>query len=629
MKKSKFLLVLAATMLLAGGTMVVSACGGPSGAQSQSVIYDVENEDYEIIGLKNSYKKGETVSFTIELLNPAKKISRVTAGNTKLEPDEDGVYSFIMGDESVTIKVTLSNVAAPTLAASYTGRTEVGQTITISATINGEAINDFTVTAPTGANLVTINGASVTLNGAGKAVLRVSAVRSPVSPEPVDLQINIAKNEEQLGTNITYEDGRITAGGEGAINSNRGTWMFWSGDGGSISSATRQGSEYVVNYTAGGTFYSCQLFYKLPYADTNDNYHLRWEVNSDAAGDITVNGQVINLVAGENLIDFDFVQPGGATISVQFGVAGTEQWSPTSTMGGSVFKFKSPRLSDNDDAHTYHEVKFVSEDVLLKDIQVRDGKTVASPATPAKEGYFFKHWADGSDVYNSSLAINKAYNFIAVFEQKSSENIRNVTLKDYQGNTITTIEVGAGAALEIPANLDLGFGKHITGIYTDQEMTTAYDMSVPVNSDITLYAKVSIMFDATHAQDAGLGWRLPDEWFAYGNDGSVSITFNGWGADSWYLQANFTSSLPVGETGKNYVITFTYSINQGGGRVQIYDGNSYGAMDLATGVEQNGTIEYQGGTLSADKKLTFELGGVTLDAACTFTLHSIELAEKA
>ena len=107
--------------------------------------------------------------------------------------------------------------------------------------------------------------------------------------------------------------------------------------------------------------------------------------------------------------------------------------------------------------------------------------------------------------------------------------------------------------------------------------------------------------------------------------GAVTITFNGWGATGWYVQANFDKSVPVGEAGKQYTITFTYSINVEGGTYQIYDGNSIGAGSLEVGTNKVGSITYEGGSIGTGRKLTFELGGTPLDQQCVFTLSDIVL----
>ena len=268
---------------------------------------------------------------------------------------ENGQFSFEMPNEDVSLRITLSDIVEPVLNASYSGKTVVGETLTISASIDEVAISDFTVTAKVGANLVTVNGKQVTLNAVGTVTLEISATKDNFNLKK-DLSFAISAGEASYGQNITYDDHAPTAGIESSTKTHRGTIITCGVDGGSISSLTynKANNEYTMNYANGWAFYSVQLFFDLPYAEQGDTYHFAWDVNSDVAGQMTISGHAVDLQQGDNYVNFDVTQGSGALLSIQFGVNGG------TNLEGSVLKFSPFRLYDADAAHKYHHVTFVN-----------------------------------------------------------------------------------------------------------------------------------------------------------------------------------------------------------------------------------------------------------------------------
>ena len=216
------------------------------------------------------------------------------------------------------------------------------------------------------------------------------------------------------------------------IGANRGKIITCGVDGGTISSLTYNASkdEYTMNYSNGWQFWSVQLFFDLPYAEQGDTYHFAWDVNSDVAGQMTISGHAVDLQQGDNYINFDVTQGSGALISIQFGVNGG------TNLGGEVLKFSPFRLYDADAAHKYHHVTFVNGTETLKDIYVRDGKTVVAPEVTVTGNYLFQGFFEGTTPYQTGLAVTKDYAFVASIVEKSAENTKHVTIKLGSKNTI-------------------------------------------------------------------------------------------------------------------------------------------------------------------------------------------------
>ena len=630
--KKKLLSLVAVSALLASGLTALAACGASNPSKKDDntsektsgkfVVSYQSSEDYEVKGLKEEYAAGEIVTFTITVKAEGKEVSsvRATGEETSVKAKfENGQFSFEMPNEDVSLRITLSDIVEPVLNASYSGKTVVGETLTISASIDEVAISDFTVTAKVGANLVTVNGKQVTLNAVGAVTLEIAATKDSFNLKK-DLSFAISAGEASYGQNITYDDHAPTAGIESSTKTHRGTIITCGVDGGSISSLTynKANNEYTMNYANGWRFCSVQLFFDLPYAEQGDTYHFAWDVNSDVAGQMTISGHAVDLQQGDNYVNFDVTQGSGALISIQFGVNGG------ANLEGSVLRFSPFRLYDADASHKYHHVTFVNGTETLKDIYVRDGKTVVAPEVTVTGNYLFQGFFEGTTPYQTGLAVNKDYAFVAKIVEKSAENTKHVTIK-LGDKTLRTVEVYSGASLVIPSDLDYGFGRTVLGYFSDAAFTQPYNLDSAVTTDFDLYVKTEINFEATYTEDDGLGHQIPSDWVSHDASGAVTITFNGWGATGWYVQANFDKSVPVGEAGKQYTITFTYSINVEGGTYQIYDGNSIGAGSLEVGTNKVGSITYEGGSIGTGRKLTFELGGTPLDQQCVFTLSDIVL----
>ena len=644
--KKKLLSIVTLSALLVGGLSVLAACGkgnnqsqggdtpsipspsDGSGVQTKyAVSVKISNEDKDnvtVSGLQDEYAAGETVSFTVTVTASGKKISAVRVNNEKISANADGSYSFVMPAQETEIRIVLADVVEPVLEASYTGQPLVGETLTISAKIDSVSTDDFTVSAKSGASLVTIDGKQVTLNAAGNVVLEISATKDGFNLKK-ELALTISVPESSLGTNITYDDHAPASGIESSANEQRGKIITCAVDGGSISSLTYNASndQYTMSYGNGWAFWSDQLFFSLPYSVAGETYHLRWDVNSDAAGTITISGQRVALQNGDNHIAIDVTQGTGALISIQLGIMEGEEHI---MLNGAQLKFSSFRLYDADSTHKYHLVTFKNGTEVLKEIYVREGKTVVAPSVTAPTGFSFVGFYEGENEFNSAAAITSAHTYTAKIVEMSAETTKHVTIK-IGSDTIAVVDVMQGYALTLPESIDYGFGRHLVGLYRDASFAQAYDMNAKVESDLVLFAKTRIQYDATFTNTGDLGYSIPNDWISYSDDGAITLTFNGWGAaDKWYVQANFDSnSFPRGEAGKTYTITFTYSINQEGAGAQIYDGNTIDNLGLDSGNNKTGSLSYQGGTLNNGYKFSFELGSTPLNEQVVFTLHNITL----
>lgn len=152
--------------------------------------------------------------------------------------------------------------------------------------------------------------------------------------------------------NLTIS-GTLSNGDEAGAVSNPGSWIYWNakdlewGIGGvvTINSATIANDKLTLDYSAteGTKWFGMQLFYKNSALTTGNKYQLTLKINSSVAGKITVNGTVVDLVAGDNEIKVNYTESANnASISIQFGKDGTN----TSTILNGTFVLSDVVISD-------------------------------------------------------------------------------------------------------------------------------------------------------------------------------------------------------------------------------------------------------------------------------------------
>ena len=106
--------------------------------------------------------------------------------------------------------------------------------------------------------------------------------------------------------------------GETGAAANPGKWTYWTEFSG-ITVARYENGKIIFNVEVeGGNWYSNQLFYKNSALQAGKTYTLTMKMTSTVAGQITINGQIVNLVEGENDIKIVGAE-GNVSISMQMG----------------------------------------------------------------------------------------------------------------------------------------------------------------------------------------------------------------------------------------------------------------------------------------------------------------------
>lgn len=431
--------------------------------------------------------------------------------------------------------------------------------------------------------------------------------------------ITLAYEEEPTYDNIYWADG--TFGFAGQTDCKAGQVVYWAGDGGSVSSSVVEETTYSLAYSSTSNWYGVQIFGALPYATEGDSYRVSLSLTSDVAGDITVNGEVVTLEASTpKEVTYD-VSGTSSYINIQLGTNGG------SPLAGATFAMTVNYVYDTT-PNDYYGVTFTSEETTLKDIPVRKGSTVTAPADPSKEGYVFTGWQDGETKWNSTLTIDKEYNFVAQFTEASQVSNYKVTYVNALTNAEQSEEVVAGNIVK--ADLDYDFGYAAGKFYSDSALTTEIEIATYTpTADATVYY-VPYLTPSTWINSQDAGWSIASSY--YSNDPATGAwvlkDYNGWSSGTWAVQVNFTPvSQYCNDANKTYTISVDYNITATGGDVQVYDGATYGSvasLSNASG-KQTAAITFDGAVAgTGDNKLTFELGAIT-ETTFTLSIYSISI----
>ena len=183
MKKRIIPFLAIATLLAACGEKpnTPSTSTGTDSVQTEVTKYTItvsKSSDYTVEGLAaEGYEEGATVTFTVTVKNDKKEIDKVIVDGTQLVAS-NGKYTFKMPSKNVAIVVQLKDKAGVKVATVTVDNEspKVGDVVNVTLKLDNVAVTEgVTVTATTGADLVTIEGTKVTCNKEGAVALEVAA----------------------------------------------------------------------------------------------------------------------------------------------------------------------------------------------------------------------------------------------------------------------------------------------------------------------------------------------------------------------------------------------------------------------------------------------------------------------
>lgn len=494
-------------------------------------------------------------------------------------------------------------------------------------------------------SLFVLAASAFILAGCGPTSNEKSETGSSVAPKPATSETKTSSNEptptpepqpssseEPKPAKATdvfdLIDSEIITGGSGLAQV--GKFTVYGGDGGSVENKAYDTATSTLKVDFKNTWgatahpWDVQVFYKAPYAKAGNQYDIKMKVTSTVTGEMTINNQVLAVTANQEA-SFEMTDWAiGAneldtTICVLFGSTAKGLLA-----SGSV-SIKDVQVIDK--TNDYHTLTFKNGEETVRTEKVLSGdKAWFVPTIATPEGKIFKGWFIGENKVDPAEVVVSADTTIeAKFIDRSEATIYQVKYclgdKELASDDVIDGEMAKGK--EFGYN-EVGFGYKVAGWYSDKELTTKYDFSTPVTAALTLYAKVEV----TPTDTYNWGQAFPAEALTHSEDGSLIYTENvAKGGGVWGKQINF-SGIPAGEAGKKYTLSFDYKMSAAGGDVQIFDNVNVGGVKTleVTSEWKNISIEFDGGTLTAANKLTFELGCV--DGERKLEINNMKLAEK-
>lgn len=175
----------------------------------------------------------------------------------------------------------------------------------------------------------------------------------------------------------------------------------------------------------------------------------------------------------------------------------------------------------------------------------------SKPANPEKEGYVFAGWytnVDLTDKYNFDLPVTADLKLYAKFEESVAVETQTVTFMKDAETLFDTLVVKKGNTVGVPAE-PTNDGYSFAGWYTDVKCTTAYDFNLPVNTDITLYAKWLAKYTVSFDTDGGS--TVESQTVVTGNKATkpaVNPTKKGYNFVGWYTDNTYTTEFDFENT---------------------------------------------------------------------------------
>ena len=176
--------------------------------------------------------------------------------------------------------------------------------------------------------------------------------------------------------------------------------------------------------------------------------------------------------------------------------------------------------------------------------KVEENGKLIRPTDPEKKGYVFTGWyvdPELSKEYNFDASITADLKLYAKFEEAAAVETQTVTFMKDSETTYDTSVVKKGNTVGVPAE-PTNDGYSFGGWYTDVNCTTAYDFDLPVNTDITLYAKWLAKYTVSFDTDGGS--TVESQTVVTGNKATkpaVNPTKKGYNFIGWYTDNTYTT----------------------------------------------------------------------------------------
>lgn len=183
--------------------------------------------------------------------------------------------------------------------------------------------------------------------------------------------------------------------------------------------------------------------------------------------------------------------------------------------------------------------------------KVEENGKLIRPTDPEKEGYVFVGWYTEPELINEykfNSTVSADLKLYAKFEESAAVETQTVTFMKDAETLFDTSVVKKGNTVGVPAE-PTNDGYSFAGWYTDVKCTTAYDFNLPVNTDITLYAKWLAKYTVSFDTDGGS--TVESQTVVTGNKATkpaVNPTNKGYNFVGWYTDNTYTTEFDFENT---------------------------------------------------------------------------------
>ena len=406
-----------------------------------------------------------------------------------------------------------------------------------------------------------------------------------------------SSDESDVLATYTVANGGVSydmeALGEAGAAANPGKWTYWTEFSG-ITYAKYENGKISFNVEVeGGNWYSNQLFYKNSALSAGKTYTLTMKMTSTVAGQITINGQIVNLAVGENEIKLVGAE-GNVSISMQMGTMDSTG-ATASTIAAGEFTIENIEFTEGAGSSG-------SED---SNVIIFGGETDAI-ANPGKAYYWTEFGGISGGTYENgviSFSVVNGGNWYS--NQIFVENPALTAGKTYK----LTLTLVSSVAEKITINgnvIDLVVGENAIELtYVESDATASLSLQCGANGGVSLAAGEFTLKDITYTEaqggsdpvnppassdnltngDENATVANPGVWY-YWNDqnwcgsnvtvslakydanaNTVTVTYSGSNVACWFGMQIFYEN-PANEAGKTYKMTCVIT-SEGAGEVVI------------------------------------------------------------
>ena len=406
-----------------------------------------------------------------------------------------------------------------------------------------------------------------------------------------------SSDESDVLATYTVANGGVSydmeALGEAGAAANPGKWTYWTEFSG-ITYAKYENGKISFNVEVeGGNWYSNQLFYKNSALSAGKTYTLTMKMTSTVAGQITINGQIVNLVEGDNEIKLVGAE-GNVSISMQMGTMDSTG-ATASTIAAGEFTIENIEFTEGAGSSG-------SED---SNVIIFGGETDAI-ANPGKAYYWTEFGGISGGTYENgviSFSVVNGGNWYS--NQIFVENPALTAGKTYK----LTLTLVSSVAEKITINgnvIDLVVGENAIELtYVESDATASLSLQCGVSTGVSLTAGEFTLKDITYTEaqggsdpvnppassdnltngDENATVANPGVWYYWNDQGwcgsnvtvslakydaeanTVTVTYSGSNVACWFGMQIFYEN-PANEAGKTYKLTCTI-ISEAAGDIKI------------------------------------------------------------